>query len=48
MTAVVNLSAEERTNLEQMVKKMVCGERKYKRARTLLLLDHGFGLYQVG
>jgi len=48
MTAVVNLSVEERTNLEQTVKKMVCGERKYKRARTLLLLDRSQGEKRSG
>jgi transposase len=44
----VRLSAEERRELEEMVKKMVCGERKYKRARTLLLLDRSQGRKRSG
>lgn len=47
-TAKVHLRAEERKVLEQMVKKMVCGERKYKRARTLLLLDRSQGEKRSG
>lgn len=47
-TAKVHLKAEERAGLEQMVKKMVCGERKYKRARTLLLLDRSQGAKRSG
>lgn len=47
-TTRVHLSAEERQQLEQMVKKMECGARKYKRARTLLLLDRSQGEQRSG
>lgn len=47
-TAKIDLSAEERAGLEKLVKKMVSGERKYKRARTLLLLDRSQGEQRSG
>lgn len=47
-TSRVHLSTEERAHLEQMVKKMACGARKYKRARTLLLLDRSQGEQRSG
>lgn len=44
----VRLSAEERRELEEMVRRKLCGERKYKRARTLLLLDRSQGKKRSG
>lgn len=47
-TAMVKLSTEERKELEGLVKRMQSGERKYKRARTLLLLDRSQGEKRSG
>jgi transposase len=45
--ARVYLSAEERKELEQVVKEMRSGVRKYKRAGALLLLDRSQGKKRI-